>query len=60
MSIQEELKQARIEQQKKDFYKLFNKLDSICKEETDMDIYDVLKHFDLLTNGAFSTVWEIR
>jgi hypothetical protein len=60
MSIQEELKQAKLDKQKKDFYTLFNKLDSICKEETDMDIYDVLKTFDLLTNGAFSIVWKIR
>jgi UDP-N-acetyl-D-mannosaminuronic acid transferase (WecB/TagA/CpsF family) len=60
MTIQEELNQVRIEKQKQDFYSLFNKLNNICKEETDMDIYEVLKQYDTLTNNAFSIVWELR
>ena len=60
MTIQEELNQVRIEKQKQDFYLLFNKLNNICKEETDMDIYEVLKQYDTLTNNAFSIVWELR
>jgi hypothetical protein len=60
MTIQEELNQVRIEKQKQDFYTLFNKLNNICKEESDMDIYEVLKQYDTLTNNAFSIVWDLR
>jgi hypothetical protein len=60
MTIQEKIAQVKLDKLKKDFYTLFNKLDNICKEETDMDIYDVLKTYDSLTNGAFSAIWEIR
>jgi hypothetical protein len=60
MTIQEELNQVRIEKQRQDLYNLFNKLNNICKEEADMDIYEVLKNFDTLTNNAFSVVWKLR
>lgn len=60
MTIQEELNQVRIEKQKQDFFKLFNKLNNICKEETDMDIYEVLKQYDTLTSNAFSVIWNLR
>ncbi len=59
MTIQEELNQVRIEKQRENFYKLFNKLNNICKEESDMDIYEVLKQYDILSDNAFSIIWKL-
>ena len=59
MTIQEELNQVRIQKQREDIYKLFKKLNNICKEESDMDIYEVLKQYDILSDNAFSIIWKL-
>jgi len=59
MTIQEEINQAKIQKQREDIYKLFNKLNNICKEESDMDIYEVLKQYDILSDNAFSIIWKL-
>ncbi len=59
MTIQEEINQAKIQKQREDIYKLFKKLNNICKEESDMDIYEVLKQYDILSDNAFSIIWKL-
>lgn len=58
MTIQEELAQARIQKHYKEMYFLFEKLNNICLEEADMNIYSVLINYDIATNDAFSTLFN--
>jgi hypothetical protein len=58
-TIQSKLEETRIDSLRKQHIHVFNKLNSLCKEETDLDIFDFLKNYDILTEDAFSNVYKL-
>jgi hypothetical protein len=58
-TIQAKIEETRIDSLRKQHVQVFNKLNSLCKEESDLDIFDFLKMYDILTEDAFTNVYKI-
>ena len=58
-AIQQAKEEARIESLRKQHTTVFNKLNSLCKEESDLDIFEFLKNYDILTSDSFSTTYKV-
>ena len=58
-AIQQEIEKARIESLRKQHTTVFNKLNALCKEESDLDIFEFLKNYDILTSDSFSTAYKV-
>ena len=58
-AIQQAIEESRIESLRKQHTTVFNKLNSLCKEESDLDIFEFLKNYDILTSDSFSTSYKV-
>ena len=57
--IQQEIEKARIESLRKQHTEVFNKLNDLCKKESDLDIFQFLKNYDILTSDSFSNAYKV-
>jgi hypothetical protein len=58
-SIQQAIEDTRTASLLKQHVHIFNKLNSLCKEESDLDIFEFLKEYDILSQDAFSNVYKL-
>jgi hypothetical protein len=58
-AIQQAIEETRITSLRKQHIDVFNKLNSLCKEESDLDIFEFLKMYDILTEDSFSNVYKV-